>query len=207
MKLLAGEDYLKMGGEIKSLLADRILVLASGSPRRREILEGIGLSFQIISPEVQEGFDSLPPETHVQEYALKKAKRVVPGCGQGLIIAADTVVVINGTILGKPRDKSEALQMLTRLSGKKHTAYTGVAILNAETGRQGVGYQTTSVTFNELKSPDIEEYLSTREYVDKAGAYGIQGMGSLLVKEIDGDLDNVIGLPLRTVKRLLEEML
>jgi len=206
MRLLTEEKYALIGREIKTLLGNRRLILASDSPRRRQILSEIGLTFQVISPNIEEHLNSTPPAQHVVRYSLEKVKAASQKVSRGMILGADTIVVLESEILGKPKSQKEAFQMLSKLSGQTHTVYSGVAILEVEKNISLTGYQTTEVVFNRLDNAEIERYLSTGEYVDKAGAYGIQGMGSLLVKEIKGDLDNVIGLPLATVRKLLAEV-
>jgi septum formation protein len=206
MPLLTEERYALIGKEIKALLGNRRLILASNSPRRRQILSEIGLTFEVISPNIEEHLNSTPPARHVVKYSLEKVKNVSQQVSRGIILGADTIVVLESEMLGKPKSKEEAFQMLSKLSGQTHTVYSGVAVLDVEKSLSLTGYQTTEVVFNQLNDAEIERYLSTGEYVDKAGAYGIQGMGSLLVKEIKGDLDNVIGLPLATVGKLLAEV-
>ena len=207
MPLLAEEKYILIGKEIKSMLGKRRLILASSSPRRKEILSEIGLRFEVASPRIEEHINSTPPARHVTKYSQEKIEAVSGQFQDGLILSADTIVVLEEEILGKPKDGKEASGMLFKLSGKTHTVYTGVAVLNSPRNKFATGYQTTEVTFNLLSGSAIEKYISTGEYADKAGAYGIQGMGSFLVKEIKGDMDNVIGLPLATVHRLLKEVL
>jgi septum formation protein len=205
--LLREEKYLQSGREIKTLLGERQLVLASSSPRRKQILTEIGIEPLIRFSVIEEHINSTPPDLHVKKYALEKAKAVSSQFAQGLILGADTIVVLDGRILGKPRDRGEAFHMLSLLSGRTHTVYSGVALINPNSQRQAADFQTTLVTFNSPSKQKIEEYLETGEYADKAGAYGIQGMGNFLVKQIQGDLDNVIGLPLATVKKLLQKVL
>jgi len=207
MALLKDEKLLRIGRQIKSLLEGQRLILASASPRRRQILSEIGLTFQTYSPNIEEHINSSPPDVHVKYYALKKAQTVAKQVESGIILAADTMVVLESEVLGKPKDPDQAQLMLKKLSGKVHTVFTGVAVLNKAVEKEAVDFQSTRVVFNQLTPQAIQEYLATGEFVDKAGAYGIQGMGSFLVKEIIGDLDNVIGLPLASVKRLLEEVL
>src|SRR4030067_2270550 len=204
--LLREEKYLQVGREIKALVGGRQLVLASSSPRRKQILTEMGIEPVIRSSDIDEHLNSSPPELHVKKYALEKAKMVSSQFQQGLIMGADTVVVCENQVLGKPKGKGEAFQMLNLLSGKTHTVFTGVALINLCNHKEATGFQVTRVRFNSLSRQKIEEYLETGEYADKAGAYGIQGLGSFLVKEIKGDLDNVIGLPLATVRKLLAEV-
>lgn len=207
MALLKDDKILCIGSEIRALLWDQKLILASASPRRSQILSEIGLTFQTYSPNIEERINSSPPDVHVKHYALKKAQTVAKQVQTGIILAADTVVVLESEILGKPKDQNQAYLMLKKLDGKAHTVFTGVAVLNGLTDKEAVDFQSTRVVFNQLTPDSIKEYLATGEFVDKAGAYGIQGMGSFLVKEVIGDLDNVIGLPLATVKKLLKEVL
>ena len=207
MALLKDEKLLRIGRQIKSLLEGQRLILASASPRRKQILSEIGLTFDTRSPNIVEHINPSPPDVHVKYYALKKAQTVAKQFDSGIILAADTMVVLESEVLGKPKDPDQAQLMLKKLSGKVHTVFTGVAVLNKAVEKEAVDFQSTRVVFNQLTPQAIQEYLATGEFVDKAGAYGIQGMGSFLVKEIIGDLDNVIGLPLATVKRLLEEVL
>lgn len=207
MTLLREERYLRLGREIKSLLGNQKLTLASLSPRRQQILTEIGLAFEVLPSGLEEHANSLLPPEHVLFWALRKAGAVEKKVKTGVILAADTEVVLDGKILGKPKNQAAALGMLCRLSGRTHVVYTGVAVVKVATKKRGADFQTTPVTFNVLTEAAINEYLATGESADKAGAYGIQGMGSFLVKEINGDLDNVIGLPLVTVKKLLEGVL
>ncbi len=181
------------------------LILASASPRRRELLEQIGVSFVIESSDVEEVVDaSLPPEQQVQSLALQKAQAVARKHTEGLVLGADTVVVNEGKLLGKPRDTAEAKAMLAALSGKWHQVMTAVALVDAAMGEnqtQNVwtSVEITNVKFRELTEDDIAAYVATKESMDKAGAYGIQGYGALLVEKIEGCYNNVVGLPLQQV--------
>ncbi len=172
------------------------IVLASKSPRRREILEMLGFrDFAVIpsgDPEIlPKGLT--PPET-VCEIARSKAREVAAGSGEeSLIIAADTLVCLDGEFLGKPRDEMEAALMLRRLSGQTHKVYTGVAVIF--NGRELCEAEESKVVFRELSEEEISAYIATGEPMDKAGAYGAQGLGAILVKSIDGDFFNVMGLP------------
>lgn len=178
------------------------LVLASSSPRRKELLENLHLTFEVSSSEVDENFSITDsPDEIVMELAEKKAKAVAKFYPSSYIIGSDTVVVTNGNILGKPKEKNEAFLMLKTLSGNVHHVYTGVCIVSPD---QTINfYEKTEVVFWELTDEEIDSYISTGEPFDKAGAYGIQGIGSILVKEIKGDYFSVVGLPLsRTVREL-----
>ncbi|MFD2446221.1 Maf family protein [Bacillus sp. CGMCC 1.16607] len=178
------------------------LVLASSSPRRKELLENIHLSFEISSSDVDESFsEHLSPEDVVMELAERKAKAVAKDYPSSFVLGADTIVVLEGNILGKPADEKEASRMLTKLSGKTHDVYTGVSIIYLNDTIRF--FEKTTVTFWELTEAEINMYVSSGEPLDKAGAYGIQQLGSYLVKEIQGDYFNVVGLPIaRTVREL-----
>jgi septum formation protein len=193
-----------MSTEFSKLLNEKKLVLASSSPRRAELLRKAKVDFEIIFPEniVEENI-SADPVSHVMELSRKKAESVVEKARNRLILGADTIVVLDGEILGKPRDKVDALRILKMLSSKEHKVYTGITLLDEKSGKRVSGYQLTGVKFNQLKEKEIEDYIETGEPLDKAGAYGIQGMGNFLVEKIEGDLDNVIGLPVRKLKELL----
>lgn len=178
------------------------LVLASSSPRRKELLENLQLSFDVSSSDVDESFDpKLIPSEVVMELALRKAKAVAKQYPQSFVIGSDTVVVSNDQILGKPASREEALSMLRELSGKTHSVYTGVAIVSPTETVQF--YEKTDVIFWELTETEMNTYVDSGEPFDKAGGYGIQGFGSMLVKKIDGDYFAVVGLPVsRTIREL-----
>lgn len=177
------------------------LILASASPRRRELLEQIGVTFEIEVSNVEEVMDTaLSPAMLVQSVALQKAQAVASQHNAGLILGADTIVVDNDVILGKPRSIEEAKAMLTRLSGKWHQVMTAVSLVDAS-GMQNswTSVEITNVKFRDLTKEDIAAYVATGESMDKAGAYGIQGYGALLVERIEGCYNNVVGLPLQQV--------
>ena len=186
------------------------LILASKSPRRREILENLGLEFVVVESEADES--SISPEglevsVFVQELALLKAadcvKRVLSK-KEALVISADTVVSIDGQILGKPKTEEDAYLMLKSLSGKTHTVYTGFCVMRASDAKCVCEACATDVTFKELSDDEIRAYISSKECMDKAGAYGIQGLGALLVSEISGDYLNVVGLPASKLSDVLK---
>ncbi|PGT88171.1 MULTISPECIES: Maf family protein [Bacillaceae] len=178
------------------------LILASASPRRKELLELLQLPFEVIASEVEEVVDEkLSPAEMVQSLAEQKAKSVAENVSNAFVIGSDTLVVYEGKMLGKPKDFSEAVQMLKMLSGKTHEVYTGVCLINNDDVR--CFSEKTSVTIYSLTDKEIDEYVQTGEPMDKAGAYGIQGYGSLLVKEIHGDYYSVVGLPIARTKREL----
>lgn len=178
------------------------LILASSSPRRKELLENIQLSFEVESSDVDESFSKgLPPAEVVKLLAERKAKAVAATNPTAYVLGADTIVVLEGFVLGKPKDAEEATVMLKQLSGKTHEVYTGVAIVSPKDIISF--YEKTTVTFWELTESEINMYVSSGEPLDKAGAYGIQQLGSFLVKEIQGDYFSVVGLPIsRTVREL-----
>jgi septum formation protein len=182
------------------------LILASGSPRRREILEGLGWSFEIRPSEIEEGaYEGEEPGDLVRRLARSKAEAVEePGSG-ALVLAADTVVVIDGAILGKPEDRGEALAMLERLNGRTHRVYTGICLI-APDGARAVIAEQTQVTFRSMDRKALAAYVASGEGDDKAGAYAVQGRGALLVERIQGDYWNVVGLPVVAMSRLLESL-
>lgn len=189
---------------------DLKLVLASGSPRRRELLESLGLIFQVRPADVDESIaPGESPETYVTRLALTKAiHQVAPG---EIVIAADTTVVLDGEILGKPTDTLDARHMLERLQGREHTVFTGVAVHVAEgatgqSGRSCQGISRTSVRIAPMSDQELDWYSRSGEPDDKAGSYAIQGLGALFVEEIGGNYTNVVGLPLPLVKGLLREV-
>lgn len=180
------------------------LVLASASPRRRELLEQLGLTFTIVVPDIDESTrPGEAPAPYVQRLAVEKA-HAVPATSQQLVIAADTTVDLGGRILGKPVDRAEAEAMLRSLSARTHRVHTGVAL---RLGDRTVSEVSTSlVTFVPLDPHTIEWYLATGEPFDKAGGYAIQGAGSVLVQRVRGSVSSIIGLPLHAVHRLAGEL-
>ncbi|MBO5060781.1 MAG: septum formation inhibitor Maf [Clostridia bacterium] len=186
------------------------LILASGSPRRKEILNNMGLNFEVMVSSADEGsVDSakLPVGVYVQELALLKASAVAKSvaCRDALIISADTVVACDGKILGKPKDAEDAFSMLKSLSGKCHSVFTGICVMRTKDAYSVCAAEETKVYFKELSDERIQHYVETKEPMDKAGAYGIQGKGCLLVKGIDGDYLNVVGLPAARLAEILEK--
>ena len=177
-----------------------MLILASQSPRRRELLKFIDEDFIIKSAEVDETLpQDITPENAV--LYLSKIKAEPFKSDRDTVIGADTVVAIDGKILGKPNDENEAIAMLRLLSGREHSVFTGVTILKSD--KEKSFFVETKVKFFELSDKMIYEYIKTGEPFDKAGAYGIQGCGCLLVEKIDGDYFNVVGLPVAKLNRLL----
>ncbi len=181
------------------------LILASKSPRRAELLERLGLSYTVISADCDEWFpDGLGPEEIVQYISREKAhaaaNMVAP---EDIVITADTLVFLDGQRLGKPRNEEDAFSMLSALSGREHTVCTGVTVMQGN--RTLSRAVSTRVRFAALDETTIRAYIRTGEPMDKAGAYGIQAYGALLVEAIDGDFFNVMGLPLRTLAQMLEK--
>ncbi|SEN34299.1 Maf family protein [Lihuaxuella thermophila] len=185
------------------------LVLASGSPRRRELLSQLGLSFRVQISRADETIDHLSPAAAVEQLALRKAKAVAAECDSALVIGADTVVVLDGEILGKPEDSGHAVRMLHRLQGRSHQVYTGIALVQVRSGkviRELVDHNQTQVTMRALSPQKIDWYVETGEPLDKAGAYGIQGLGALLVEKIEGCYFNVVGLSVSLLDDMMERM-
>ena len=179
-------------------------ILASASPRRKEILSNAGFDFEVIVSDADENIsEDLTPEKTVEELAKRKALSVWESNKDAVVFGCDTVVAVDGKILGKPADDEDAFNMLRMLSGKVHTVSTGVCICLAE--KLTVFSNTTRVEFYSLSDETIKSYIATGECRDKAGAYGIQGYGSVLVKEIKGDYFSVMGLPVSQASRVLAE--
>ncbi len=181
------------------------VVLASGSPRRRHLLHALGVDFTVHVSEVDENIDAgLSPESVVEELALRKASDVARHHESALVIGADTIVVLDGEVLGKPVDSADARNMLKRLSGRTHHVYTGVAVFDAASGAASVSHEVTAVTMAELSDDEISAYVDGGSPMDKAGAYGIQeDLGALFIERIEGDFYAVMGLPVRRLYELL----
>lgn len=182
------------------------IILASQSPRRRELLGQMGFSFTVRPARGEElPHPELTPAQLVEELARQKALEVsAEAASDDVVVAADTVVAIDGVVLGKPRDKAHAAEMLSALSGREHTVYTGVAVKRGETLL--VEHEATQVRFRPLTEREIDLYIQTGEPMDKAGSYGIQGYGALLVEGIRGDYFNVVGLPICRLGRMLAQV-
>jgi septum formation protein len=180
------------------------LILASSSPRRRELLQTLGLPFTVMTNDVDESTQpGMSPEAVVEELALRKARAVASRLDAGVVLGSDTVVVLDGHILGKPADEPDAFRMLSALQGREHTVYSGVALIDAATGRLEVAHSKTVVRIRPLTEREIRAYIATKEPMDKAGSYAIQGIGSTLVESIEGDYFTVVGLPLCLTANLL----
>ncbi len=181
------------------------LILASGSPRRKELLEQIGLSVTVVVSHADETIPlELSPAEAVSHLASVKAAAVARDYPADFVIGADTVVALGEQILGKPSDQQEAKSMLQRLSGRTHAVYTGVAIRRGE--KEHTFVEKTNVTFWELLEEEIDRYVDSGEPFDKAGAYGIQGAGAVFVKHLEGDYFSVVGLPVSSLYRHLKQL-
>ena len=178
------------------------IILASNSPRRKELLAQANIDFEVMAANIDEVTSETKPDEVVKDLSKQKAMAIAKDNPGRVILAADTVVAIDGEILGKPKDENDAFLMLSRLSGNTHQVYTGVAIVD-ETGNINTFAECTEVVMYENSPELIKKYIATGEPMDKAGAYGSQGKGAVLVKEIKGDYNNVVGLPLAKVYRSL----
>lgn len=185
----------------------RRIILASASPRRRELLRQIGVEAEVMVSDIREGFPpGIPAKDQVQKLALLKAESVARLVVEGLVIGADTVVVCDERVLGKPENRFHAREMIHSLSGREHRVITGVAVVEKPGGRIVTGYEETKVFFRQLTSTEIDAYIDSGEPSDKAGGYGIQGRGALLVERIEGDYFNVVGLPLQKLNDMLSSL-
>ncbi|MDD3803665.1 MAG: Maf family protein [bacterium] len=178
------------------------IILASESPRRIEILKGMGLTFSIRKhSHTEEHLNIASPVSFVKECSLQKARSAVKS-DREIVIGADTIVYLDGEIIGKPSSKTDAKKMLMKLSGKKHAVFTGLALITGE--KTVTGVQKTDVCFREISLKEIESYLNVAEYMDKAGAYAVQEEASLFIEKIEGDFFNVVGFPVLLFSKLFE---
>ena len=181
------------------------VILASQSPRRRELLTLVGIAHEVRPADIDETyFAGELPRAHAERLAREKAAVVARDEPDAVVIGSDTIVVVDGDVLGKPRNEADAVAMLGRLSGRSHVVMTAVAV--SWRGAQRSDVVEVGVTFHSLAAEDIEAYVATREPMDKAGAYGIQGYGATIVARVDGDYFAVMGLPLQRLVRLMAEM-
>ena len=199
-------------------MTEKTIILGSASPRRRELLAQIGAEFEVRVSNKEEVYHSTVPEEIVKELALMKAENVAEELAEEnpagavkstVVIGADTIVVLDGKILGKPADEADAVRMLTGLQGRRHDVYTGVAVLDYdENGEKHVyNYPVgTAVYVNEMTEEEIRAYVETKDPLDKAGAYGIQGRFAAHIDRIEGDYYNVVGLPVSRVYRTLRKL-
>ena len=187
------------------------IILASKSPRRKELIKYLGMPFEIITAEADEAVEDVSPAEAVLEISKRKARAVKAARGvfkDEVIVGADTVVSLDGVILGKPADRTDAKKTLTFLSGKSHEVFTGVTLIYEKNGTatEKSFFEKTCVTFLPLTEGEIERYLDVNEYADKAGSYAIQGVFSAHVKGIEGDYNNVVGLPVSRIYRELKKI-
>lgn len=184
------------------------IILASSSPRRRELLRNLGLAFDVIQPSADETLSAdEAPEDFALRVSAEKATSVSGSLGEGaVVIGADTIVVVDGEILGKPEDCEEASSMLWKLSGKEHHVYTAFSIVRPKDEILHSEIVDTSVRVKPLAASEIEGYIKTGEPMDKAGAYGIQGIGSFMVRGIEGSYSNVVGLPVEELLAALKKL-
>ena len=193
-------------GRVATNTMNKPIILASSSPRRRELLRQVGLSFKTAPAHVDERvLAGERPETYAVRVASEKAHAAAKKFSSGVIIAADTVVIVESEILGKPADPADAERMLGMLSGNMHRVITGLAVMDVGTGKMLTRTAITKVWFRSLSREEIASYVKGGEPLDKAGAYGIQGKGALLVERIDGCYFNVVGLPLVLLSDMLKE--
>jgi len=187
------------------------IILASASPRRKRLMQNLGLKFRTIpgNPDVENEVKlaaNKKPSAFVRQIALKKAHDVAVRCKNSIVIGADTVIYFSGNIIQKPKNMTEAYKIMRAFSGNKHFVYTGVAVVNTFDGKSIVGYEKTGVFMRDLREADIGAYFKLVDPLDKAGAYGIQEHGDMIIRGINGNLDNVIGLPTGLLKKMIKKM-
>ena len=182
------------------------IILASASPRRKEILENTNVKFDTIKSEIDEVIlEHEPPKSVVMRLAFEKCMDIASMHKEDLVIGADTIVVLDDVILGKPKDEDDAYRMIEMLSKRTHQVITGISLVNLASNKKVLDYVVSNVKFKDLSHEDIKDYINTKESLDKAGAYGIQGYGALLVEEIQGDYFNIVGLPISKLSDLLKK--
>ncbi|WP_274362617.1 Maf family protein [Paenibacillus thermotolerans] len=187
-----------------------LLILASSSPRRQELIRSLGLPVRIRPSDVDETIEGeLAPADIVETLADRKASAVYDGLVRegeraGIVVGSDTIVVLDGQVLGKPVNERDAARMLSALQGRDHEVYSGVALIDAESGEKAVSHRVTRVWMKPMDEETIRRYITTGEPNDKAGSYAIQGIGATLVERIEGDYFNVVGLPLALVSDMLK---
>ena len=181
------------------------VILASQSPRRRELLSLVGIAHDVRPADIDESYlTGEPPRDHAERLARGKEEVIAAREPDAVVIGSDTIVVVDGDVLGKPTDENDAVRMLARLAGRSHTVVTAVAV--AWRGETRSAVEEVEVTFHPLSRAEIDAYIATREPMDKAGAYGIQGYGATIVARVDGDYFAVMGLPLQRLIRLLDSL-
>lgn len=182
------------------------MILASKSPRRKEILAQLGFQLQIESKDVEEISDKIDIVEQIEEISLKKVMAVAAENPKEFVVGADTVVVIDGKVLGKPKDKEDAKKMLKSLSGRSHEVITAYTLINLEKNIEITESVKSVVYFKEISDKEIEWYIKSEEAMDKAGAYGIQGLGSIFVDKIDGDFFAIMGFPINHFIKTLNDL-
>jgi septum formation protein len=202
-----GENQAMIGPLIKRMMMEKLL-LASSSPRRAEILRAVGWPFETLATDIDERIIAgEKPDAYVRRLALEKAAAAARLHPSRLVLGADTTVVVDSEILGKPQDENDARRMLRLLSGRWHDVLTGVALVRAEgNGCRAVAHESTRVRFGHLTDAEIAWYVKSNEPADKAGAYAVQGRAALFIEEIKGDFWNIVGLPVRLVYKLACEL-
>ena len=181
------------------------VILASQSPRRRELLALVGIAHDVQPADIDESYlTGERPRDHAERLARGKAEAIAARDPEAVVVGSDTIVVVDGDVLGKPADENEAVRMLARLAGRSHTVITAVAV--AWRGETRSAVEEVGVTFHPLSRAEIDAYIATREPMDKAGAYGIQGYGATIVARVDGDYFAVMGLPLQRLIRVFDAL-
>jgi len=185
----------------------RPVILASTSPRRKELLEKAEINFKVVESNFTEHFNpKLDPRKQAENLSLEKAKAVYENNKNSIIIAADTLVVCEGKILGKPKDEEDAKKILKFLNGKMHYVITGFTLYDPEKNKFLTKSEESKIYFNKIPEKEIDDYVTSKKPFDKAGAYGIQELPKKFIKQITGDRDNIIGLPLQTLLKELEKL-
>jgi septum formation protein len=181
------------------------LILASSSPRRKELLGKLGIPFEVVTAGVSEDVEGdIGPEEMVVMLAKRKAGAVAQSLTSGIVIGSDTTIAFEGKVLGKPKDKEDARAILKSLRGKRHQVYSGIALVNVENNRVEASAVVTSIRMRNYSDDEINDYVASGEPMDKAGAYAIQGEGGRLVEQMEGSFDNVVGLPVRELAEMLK---
>ncbi len=183
------------------------IILASTSPRRKELAQQMGLEFVIVPSSYEEDMTmKLSPKELVKTLAYGKAKDVAVKFKEGIVIGVDTFIVFNGKKLGKPKTKQQAIDMLKSFSGKSQKVYSGVALIDCKTGKEIKDYEVTTLKFRKLDPAEIKKYVETGEPMDKAGAYAIQGLSSIFVEKINGCYHNIVGFPIHNIYKNLKKL-
>lgn len=194
-----------MDFDIIPLANMRKIILASKSPRRKRLLENIGLQFKIVPSNINENIASSSPREYAENLSLRKARKVAQKYKDAIIIGADSIVVFKGEIIGKPSSVRNAREILRKLSGKKHLVITGFTVLDSKTNKSETKSVLSKVVFKKLTEKEINEYVKSREPMGKAGAYAVQERASVFIKKIEGDFFNIVGLPVFSLCRVLQK--